>query len=136
MNVIAALICAAWWLLALLLLRNLRNVRLLSELPVPERDDWPDVAVIMPARNEAATLDAGVRSRLGDEYPGLKLVLVNDRSDDDTGAVADTSAERDRLGFLVKGRTDDAVGIKRELDIDVAFEGLSFGVRDVPLNRQ
>ncbi len=57
MNVIAALICAAWWLLALLLLRNLRNVRLLSELPVPERDDWPDVAVIMPARNEAATLD-------------------------------------------------------------------------------
>ncbi len=95
MNVIAALICAAWWLLALLLLRNLRNVRLLSELPVPERDDWPDVAVIMPARNEAATLDAGVRSRLGDEYPGLKLVLVNDRSDDDTGAVADTIAAED-----------------------------------------
>ncbi len=46
----------------------------------------------MPARNEERTLEAALRSKLGETYPELELILVNDRSTDATGAVGDAFA--------------------------------------------
>jgi hopene-associated glycosyltransferase HpnB len=50
---------------------------------------WPAVAAVVPARNEAESLPATLPALLAQDYPGeFRVFLVDDRSDDGTGAVA------------------------------------------------
>ena len=49
----------------------------------------PDVCVVVPARDEAPTVAAALRSLLAQDYGGaLRVVLVDDRSGDGTGEIA------------------------------------------------
>jgi hopene-associated glycosyltransferase HpnB len=49
----------------------------------------PDVAVIVPARNEATFIATTLRSLLAQDYPGMfRVVLVDDGSTDGTGEIA------------------------------------------------
>jgi hopene-associated glycosyltransferase HpnB len=49
----------------------------------------PPIAVVVPARDEAAVIAASLRSLLAQEYAGsLRIVLVDDGSRDGTGAIA------------------------------------------------
>ena len=49
----------------------------------------PDVAIVVPARDEAETIDAVLRSLLAQEYQGaFRVILVDDNSTDSTGAIA------------------------------------------------
>lgn len=73
--------------------------------PSPEPATWPPVAVVIPARNEAATIAATLESLLGQDYPGpLTITLVDDSSDDGTGdigaALARRSESRVRLSVV------------------------------------
>ncbi|WP_330237785.1 glycosyltransferase [Streptomyces sp. NBC_00525] len=53
----------------------------------PER--WPSVAVVVPARDEAAMLPVSLPSLLAQDYPGpVEIFLVDDCSKDGTGDVA------------------------------------------------
>lgn len=47
----------------------------------------PSLSIIAPARNEARGIEAAVRSLLRLDYPALEIVLVNDRSTDETGPI-------------------------------------------------
>jgi len=50
---------------------------------------WPRVAVIVPARNEAETIARTVESLAKQDYAGeLRVVVVDDHSDDGTGPLA------------------------------------------------
>lgn len=50
---------------------------------------WPSVIAVVPARNEASVLPTSLPSLLGQDYPGpLRVVLVDDESDDKTAAIA------------------------------------------------
>ena len=73
-------------------------------LPVrPEgAGEWPAVAAIVPARNEADVLPVTVPALLAQDYPGpLHIFLVDDRSDDGTPAAAVAAArESGRAGRL------------------------------------
>ncbi len=66
-------------------------VEIPSPLPVagarPE-GGWPLVSVIVPARNEAVNIEACVRSLSRSEYPAFEIIVVDDRSEDGTGALA------------------------------------------------
>ncbi|MGW4206196.1 glycosyltransferase [Streptomyces sp. NPDC004726] len=56
---------------------------------------WPDVAIVVPARDEAAVLPESLPSLLRQEYPGrAQVVLVDDGSTDGTEEVARALAER------------------------------------------
>jgi len=67
-------------LLAFLVLR----VRLPSALP-DEPSGWrPPVSVIVPARDEAVNIETCVRSLVASAYPDFEVVVVDDRSGDDT----------------------------------------------------
>lgn len=56
--------------------------------------EWPDVAVVVPARDEADLLPETLASLLGQRYPGrLRVVLADDGSSDGTGDVARRLAE-------------------------------------------
>ncbi len=77
--------------------------------PAPEPGAWPAVAVLVPARNEAATLPQTLPALLAQDYPGdWSVVLVDDRSDDGTAAVARSLAAGDpRLRAVEGGSVPD-----------------------------
>ena len=55
---------------------------------------WPRVACVMPARNEAETIARAVAALARQEYPGeLRIVIVDDHSDDATSDLARTAAQ-------------------------------------------
>jgi cellulose synthase/poly-beta-1,6-N-acetylglucosamine synthase-like glycosyltransferase len=98
-----------WWALmglavhlvvALILAHAAGQVRRLTDLPdsLPEGSEWPQVTVIIPARNEERDLREALRSVLELDYPRLEVIAVDDRSTDQTGAILDDfSAEHPRL---------------------------------------
>ncbi len=56
---------------------------------------WPGLALIFAARDEAAMVGAASRSMLAQDYPGLEVIAVDDRSVDATGPILDTIAAAD-----------------------------------------
>lgn len=63
----------------------------------------PRVSVIIPARNEAAAIERVVRSILRSTYPDLEVLVVDDRSTDDTAAIAGRIAASDARLRIVHG---------------------------------
>jgi hopene-associated glycosyltransferase HpnB len=54
---------------------------------------WPSVAIVIPARNEAAMLPHTLEPLLNQDYPGIcTIYLVDDQSEDGTGAIAEELA--------------------------------------------
>jgi hopene-associated glycosyltransferase HpnB len=57
--------------------------------------DWPSVAIVVPARDEADLLPVSLTSLLAQDYPGrAEVFLVDDGSGDGTGALARQLAQR------------------------------------------
>jgi glycosyltransferase involved in cell wall biosynthesis len=82
----------------------LRDYRAVDR-PGDEGGDWPPVAVIFAARNEAVMVERATRSLLAQDYPDLALIAVDDRSTDGTGAILDAIAAED--GRLSVVRVDE-----------------------------
>ncbi len=56
---------------------------------------WPAVAAVVPARNEAQSLPVTLPALLAQDYPGeFRVFLVDDNSDDGTGAIAGELGEK------------------------------------------
>jgi hopene-associated glycosyltransferase HpnB len=59
---------------------------------------WPPVAAVVPARNEAQSLPTTLPGLLAQDYPGeFRVFLVDDNSDDGTGAIAAGLGEKAAL---------------------------------------
>jgi cellulose synthase/poly-beta-1,6-N-acetylglucosamine synthase-like glycosyltransferase len=93
--VLASLSGVFWLALAALAWRTARALRVVGSLPPGVCASWPTVSVIIPARDEGAQVRAALEAKLADGYPALELVLVDDRSSDDTGRVARALAASD-----------------------------------------
>ncbi|HEY3324007.1 MAG TPA: glycosyltransferase [Planctomycetota bacterium] len=73
--------------------------------PGPE-NAWPAVAILVPARNEAASLPRTLPALLSQDYPGeFGVIVIDDRSEDGTADVARKIAadrgKQDRLQVLI-----------------------------------
>jgi chlorobactene glucosyltransferase len=81
-------------------------VRLADNRPnlsdVPPVEGIP-VSVIIPARNESAAIETVVRSILASRYRPFELLVVDDRSTDDTAAIVERLAAEDARLRLVRG---------------------------------
>jgi hopene-associated glycosyltransferase HpnB len=63
-------------------------------LPVAVPSYTPPVAIIVPARDEAPFIERTIRSLLAQNYPGpFQVTLVDDRSEDGTGAIVRAIAD-------------------------------------------
>ncbi|MFJ9348074.1 glycosyltransferase [Streptomyces sp. NPDC101237] len=89
----AAVSLAAWlWLLLCQGFFWRTDVRL---PPQGDPGRWPDVCVVVPARDEAAVLPLSLPSLLAQDYPGrAEVFLVDDGSTDGTGELARDLAAR------------------------------------------
>ncbi len=84
-----------WWVAYGSTARSLRNVPRLSERQDPAPASWPSVSVIVPACNEAPHIGATLAGLLAQDYEPLQVVAVDDRSTDETGAIAAALARTD-----------------------------------------
>lgn len=91
----------AWLLPYLSLFRLGRRTPNLSDAPPATSRT---VSVVIPARNEAATILTVVDSILQSRYPSLELIVVDDRSTDATAALVASRAAGDTRLRLVSGR--------------------------------
>ena len=71
-------------LVALFWLRRYMAEHSLDSLPRPPSRLEPPISILVPARNEALTLETSVRSLLQLVYPEFEIVVINDGSTDGT----------------------------------------------------
>ncbi|MFM7069969.1 MAG: glycosyltransferase, partial [Actinomycetes bacterium] len=55
---------------------------------------WPEITVVVPAHNEAASIVRTVRAALDLRWPQLRVLVVDDGSSDGTAAVVEAIADR------------------------------------------
>ena len=82
-------------------------------LEIPEPAMWPDVVAVVPARNEADVIARSLGSVAAQDYPGsFRVILVDDNSEDGTGAIAGSlespSPSGEGLGWGLSDNRDPA----------------------------
>lgn len=78
-----------------LILAMRRAIPLFRDLDPPEPTAWPRLSIVIPACDEASTLEPALRTLLAQDYPDLEIVLVDDRSKDGTSEIVDRMAAGD-----------------------------------------
>ena len=84
-----------WLHLALPMAWGQRSIRGLASAPERADAELPPVTIVSAARDEAARVEHAAGSLLAQDYPGLEIVIVDDRSTDQTGAILDRLAASD-----------------------------------------
>ena len=83
--------------------------------PQDDEREWPAVDVVMPVRNEEATLRPAVRSIVDQEYPGtIRILLGMAPSDDGTEAVGDELAT-DGIVVVPNAESTISCGLNRAI---------------------
>lgn len=97
-----------FWLLCgitLLWLKRHRDINLGQREPILSDQDaeshdgeseLPTVSMLVAGKDEAENIERCLRGLLAQQHPQLQLICINDRSDDDTGAIMDRVAAEDQ----------------------------------------
>jgi len=98
------------WLIPIIILLGLAAIAILNTIAYPRLrpvrpEQQPLVSVIIPARNEARNIGAAVRGLLDQDYSNLEVLVLDDQSEDGTGAVATETAAGDPRLRLLRGES-------------------------------
>jgi glycosyltransferase involved in cell wall biosynthesis len=95
-------VSALYWIEAGIsaVLGNRRTPGLVNLDPLADQE-LPSLSIIAAARDEAGRVEQAARSLLAQDYPRVRIVLIDDRSTDGTGRILDRiAAEDSRLRVL------------------------------------
>lgn len=81
--------CLLWLAGPLMAWRMVRAIPRIEDRQTHEPDPRPKLSVVIPACNEAETIEPALASLRAQTYPNLEIVLIDDRSTDGTGAIID-----------------------------------------------
>lgn len=98
----AALLLIPVAAVTLVALVNVLTAPTLDRAPAPR--ERPRVSVLVPARNEEATLERCLAGLLDQDWPELEVLVLDDHSSDATGAIARRIAERDTRLRVLQGQ--------------------------------
>jgi len=73
------------------------------EAEAPTGDEWPFVSIIVPARNEERNLPRLLPSLLSQKYPAYEVIVVDDKSEDNTPTILSDWSTRDERLKIVNG---------------------------------
>ena len=93
--VIACIITASWIIVSLYLLINARTIQSIKQISPVNAAEIPSVDIIVAVRNEEADLANALQSLCSLSYPNYRLIIVNDRSTDNTGNILAQFAAND-----------------------------------------
>lgn len=103
---VTLLLALGYAVVAAVLVLTLRRPEPWAEPLAAAPREWPDVDVVVPARDEATTLPATLASLAAQDYPGrLRFLVVDDRSQDDTARLVQRAAASDQRFELVRVET-------------------------------
>ena len=85
------------------LVRNLFSFAPISFSGQSSGSELPKVSILIPARNEEAVIARCVRSCLNQRYPSLEIVVLNDQSEDNTGAILHELCSQDNRLRVLNG---------------------------------
>jgi glycosyltransferase involved in cell wall biosynthesis len=83
----------------------------------PER---PDISVIIPAFNSAATIRTAVESVLAERSVALEVLVVDDASSDDTAVIVEAMVADDPRVILLRQAVNGGASVARNVALDVA----------------
>jgi cellulose synthase/poly-beta-1,6-N-acetylglucosamine synthase-like glycosyltransferase len=93
--VYSILFCLLWCVLSIQRIYLTLRISLFEKEDPPTPLKWPKLSVVIAARNEAETIEKAVSTLLEQDYPDIEIILVNDRSTDQTGKIIDDIARKD-----------------------------------------
>lgn len=86
--ILAIFIALVWLGVGSMWFRFMRNVPIFhAEKGSYNRGTYPSLSVIIPACNEEGSIEQTVRQLISQDYPSLEVIVVNDRSTDQTGSI-------------------------------------------------
>ncbi|HEV2247838.1 MAG TPA: glycosyltransferase family 2 protein [Terriglobia bacterium] len=95
MDLILWLVFVFWIAAGIFAFWNITGVTILRpQSSMAPRSRLPRISILLAARNEQAMLAATLDSLLKLDYPDFEIILVDDDSNDRTGAIADEWAQR------------------------------------------
>jgi glycosyltransferase involved in cell wall biosynthesis len=78
----------------------IRGIRVIQQLtsvaPLTKNDHAPKVSIIVTACNEARSIEAAVNTLLEINYPDFEIIVINDRSTDDTAEILDRVVKKNQ----------------------------------------
>ncbi|HUR59114.1 MAG TPA: glycosyltransferase family 2 protein, partial [Opitutaceae bacterium] len=100
MKVLSAVVLALW---VMAFFRTLLNLALVPRLRAGAPTQGPLVSVLIPARNEALTIERTVLAFFAQHYSAIEIIVVDDRSTDGTGAILDALAATHPSLTVIRG---------------------------------
>ncbi len=82
------------------------NTRLFVKPPALDRKrkKWPFVSILIPARNEEKRIKPCLRGMLTQDYPSYEILVLDDRSTDDTFNLVESYSKRNRQLKVLRGK--------------------------------
>jgi glycosyltransferase involved in cell wall biosynthesis len=93
---LAAFTAFLWTALFIEILAGNLSIKFLRDVSAKPFASFPKVSIIIPACNEERNIEEALQSVLHQDYQNLEILVINDRSIDNTGAILKRISEGDR----------------------------------------